>query len=76
MPTRTYISPLEVGLLAASGRKEVTVVKRTSIGMLSIGDNLEEPGKPLKSGFVHNINRINFTAKKQGFPFFGFRNRG
>ncbi|EGI65731.1 PREDICTED: gephyrin-like [Acromyrmex echinatior] len=54
----TRIGPEEMGVLAASGHKEVAVVQQLSIGVLSIGNNLEEPGKPLKSGYVYDISRI------------------
>ncbi|XP_025270879.1 gephyrin-like isoform X2 [Camponotus floridanus] len=65
----TRIGPAELGLLAATGRKEVRVVKPVSIGILSIGDLLEEPGEPLRPGYVYDSNRISLIAllKDQGF---------
>lgn len=47
-----------MGVLAASGYKEVVVAQQSSIGVLSIGNNLEEPGKPLKPGYIYDISRI------------------
>ncbi|XP_077270504.1 gephyrin-like [Temnothorax americanus] len=64
------IGPVEIALLAASGRKDVRVTKRISIGVLSIGSNLEEPGEePLKAGFVYDVNRITLISllKEKGF---------
>ncbi|XP_036149973.1 gephyrin isoform X2 [Monomorium pharaonis] len=58
----TRIGPEEMAILAASGCKDVLVFKQLSIGVLSIGDNLEEPGEPLKPGYVHDINRITLIS--------------
>lgn len=58
----TRIGPMEIGLLAASGRKEVIVAKNISIGVLSIGNNLEEPGETLKPGFIYDVNRITLIS--------------
>ncbi|XP_018337517.1 PREDICTED: gephyrin-like [Trachymyrmex septentrionalis] len=54
----TRIGPEEMGVLAASGYKEVVVAQQLSIGVLSIGNNLEEPGKPLNPGYIYDISRI------------------
>jgi len=63
------IGPMEIGLLAASGCEKVLVTKNISIGVLSIGDNLEEPGETLKPGFVYDVNRITLISllKEKGF---------
>jgi len=63
------IGPMEIGLLAASGCKNVLVTKNISIGVLSIGNNLEEPGETLKPGFVYDVNRITLISllKEKGF---------
>ncbi|XP_018400345.1 PREDICTED: gephyrin-like [Cyphomyrmex costatus] len=58
MKKYSRIGPEEMGVLAASGCKEVVVAQQLSIGVLSIGNNLEEPGKPLKLGYVYDINRL------------------
>ncbi|XP_018050424.1 PREDICTED: gephyrin-like [Atta colombica] len=70
----TRIGPLEIGLLTASGRKEVIVIKNTPIGVLSIGNNLEEPGEMLTPGFVYDINRITLITllKEQGYDSLDF----
>jgi len=63
------IGPMEIGLLAASGCEKVQVIKNISIGVLSIGNNLEEPGETLKPGFVYDVNRITLISllKEKGF---------
>lgn len=58
----TRIGPEEIGVLVASGRKEVIVSSKLSIGVLSIGNNLQEPGEPLKPGYVYDINRISLIS--------------
>jgi len=65
----TRIGSEEIGLLTGSGYKEVVVVKQLSIGVLSIGENLVEVGKPLKPGFTYDINRITLISllKYNGF---------
>ncbi|XP_025989776.1 gephyrin isoform X1 [Solenopsis invicta] len=70
----TRIGPEEIALLAASDCKEVTVVEQLSIGILSIGDNLEEPGEPLKPGYIHDTNRITLISllKHNGFSCLDF----
>nr|XP_050847334.1 gephyrin [Vespula vulgaris]XP_050847335.1 gephyrin [Vespula vulgaris] len=52
----------EVGLLAACGYKEVEVYKVPSVGVLSTGDELEEPGNDLKPGYVYDSNTITLIS--------------
>ncbi|GAB1861385.1 molybdopterin adenylyltransferase [Camponotus japonicus] len=62
IPSFTRIGPAELGLLTITGSKDVRVVKPVSIGILSIGDFLEEPGKSLRPGYVYDSNRISLIA--------------
>ncbi|XP_025270897.1 gephyrin-like isoform X2 [Camponotus floridanus] len=62
IPPFTRIGPAELGLLTVTGRKDVRVVKPVSIGILSIGDFLEEPRKSLRPGYVYDSNRISLIA--------------
>lgn len=64
----------EIGILAAAGCKEVVVVKQLSIGVLSIGENLEEYGAPLNPGFTYDINRITLISllKHNGYSSLDF----
>ncbi|XP_025270871.1 gephyrin-like isoform X2 [Camponotus floridanus] len=65
----TRIGPAELGILAATGRKAVPVIKHVSVGIFSIGDLLEELTEPLRSGYVYDSNRISLIAllKDKGF---------
>ncbi|XP_029675933.1 gephyrin [Formica exsecta] len=65
----TSIGPTEMGLLAACGCKQITVVKLPSIGILSTGDELQEAGEFLKPGHVYDSNKITLITllKENGF---------
>ncbi|XP_029675323.1 gephyrin-like isoform X2 [Formica exsecta] len=65
----TRIGPAELGLLAATGHQDVIVVAPISIGILSIGEFLAEPGESLRPGYVYDSNRISLIAllKDKGF---------
>jgi len=60
-----------ISLLAAAGLTEVTVGRRPSVGILSTGSELKEPGQPLASGQIYESNRISLAAltrKAGGLP--------
>ncbi|XP_072750094.1 gephyrin [Anoplolepis gracilipes] len=65
----TSIGPAEIGLLAACGCKQVTVIKLPSVGILSTGDELQEAGEFLRPGHVYDSNRITLITllKENGF---------
>jgi len=52
----TRIGSREVGMLAACGLASVGVVRRPRVGVLSTGDELIEPGRPLRPGGVYDSN--------------------
>ncbi|XP_043284622.1 gephyrin [Venturia canescens] len=65
----TRIGAAEMGILAACGISEVPVMKLPVVGVMSTGNELQEPGEPLKPGHVYDSNKITLmeTLKENGY---------
>jgi len=50
------LTPAGIGMLAAVGYPRVKVYKKPVVGILSTGDEVIPPDKPLQPGFVRNSN--------------------
>ena len=51
-----------VGALAAVGLARVDVYERPRVAILSTGNEVAEPGQPLKPGQIYDINRFTLSA--------------
>lgn len=56
------LSAADVGMLAALGHGRVLVHRRPRVVVLSTGDELVEPGRPLEPGRIHDANSFTLTA--------------
>ncbi|PLA74969.1 hypothetical protein CYQ88_03455 [Hydrogenovibrio sp. SC-1] len=53
-----FLGPKEIGLLASCGVHQVEVFRQAKVALLSVGDELIEPGETLKEGEVYNSNQF------------------
>lgn len=57
-----WLSPARVGAIAAAGIDRVTVFARPAVALASTGDELVLPGRPLRAGQIHDVNRFTLPA--------------
>lgn len=58
IPAGTELLPRHLGAIAALGRSSVAVHPRPRVVIISIGDELVDPGLPLRPGQVADVNSI------------------
>ena len=51
-----FLTPAKVGALAAIGKKDVEVYARPRVAILTTGDEVIPPGKPIRPGQVYDVN--------------------
>jgi molybdopterin molybdotransferase len=65
----TRLGPVQLGLLAAAGRATVTARPRPRITVMSTGDELIEPGQPVRPGQIweSNSRMLAGAARQAGY---------
>ncbi|MCB2185610.1 MAG: molybdopterin molybdotransferase MoeA [Deltaproteobacteria bacterium] len=63
------ITPVRLGLLAAAGVARLAVYGRPRVGIVGIGDELVEPGRPLAPGKVYASNIVTLAGLCQRYGF-------
>jgi len=56
------INPSRVGALAAAGILDIPVFARPRVAIVSTGNEIVEPGQPLKPGQIYDINRFTLSS--------------
>jgi molybdopterin molybdotransferase len=62
LPAGTQLSPMQIAVLAASGRARAEVYPRPRLVVLSTGNELANPGQPLAPGKIWDSNSYMLTA--------------
>jgi molybdopterin molybdotransferase len=62
LPAGTRLSPMQIAVLAASGRARAEVYPRPRLAVLSTGNELTDPGRPLAPGKIWDSNSYMLTA--------------
>jgi len=56
------LTPSRVGAIAATGVRELLVLKKPSVAIVSTGNEVVAPGLPLPPGHIYDINRFTLEA--------------
>jgi molybdopterin molybdotransferase len=58
----TLLRPAHIGVLASLGRVSVRVTRRPVVAILSTGDEILEPGQPLRPGTIYDSNAYSIAS--------------
>jgi molybdopterin molybdotransferase len=59
----TRLRPQEVGLIASLGLTEALAIRQPVVGILSSGNEIAQPGQPLKPGQIYDANRFSVAGQ-------------
>jgi molybdopterin molybdotransferase len=62
VPSGRVLGPSQIGALAATGAARVDVFAKPRVAVLSTGNEVIEPGRELRAGQVHDVNRFTVSA--------------
>ncbi|MET7246664.1 gephyrin-like molybdotransferase Glp [Methylobacterium sp. EM32] len=62
IPAGRRLTPPDLALAAATGHAALAVRRRLRVAVFSTGDELAEPGAPLRPGAIHDSNRVLLVA--------------
>jgi len=60
--TGDQLNPGRLGAVAAIGRADITVYAKPRVAILSTGNEVVEPGRPLAPGQIYDVNRFTLTS--------------
>jgi molybdopterin molybdotransferase len=63
----TIIGPAEAGIAASMGLTSLNVIRRPEIAVITTGEELVNPGVPLKEGKIYSGNNIYIAAQLQRY---------
>jgi molybdopterin molybdotransferase len=62
VPAGRVLGPSQIGAVAATGAATVEVFAKPRVAVLSTGNEVVEPGRGLRHGQVHDVNRFTVSA--------------